>query len=77
VALQREDRVVAVHPFAIVRDAYQIGAAVFELHADARRPGVDRVLDELFDDARRTFDHLAGRDLVRKIVGKSEDSAHL
>jgi hypothetical protein len=42
----------------------------------AASTGVDGVFDELFDDRRRSLDHLAGSNLIRKIAGQSCDSAH-
>ena len=43
---------------------------------DARRLGVDGVLDQLLDDRGRPLDDFAGGDLVREVVGQAGDSSH-
>ena len=63
-ALDREHEVVAGHAGAVVGDADQPPPAAVGQHVDARRAGVERVLDELLDDARRPLHHLAGGDAV-------------
>ncbi len=75
-ALERERRVARVHPRAVVADADQRDAAPFDLDLDARRAGVDGVLDELLDDARRSLDDLARGDLVREIGRQRVDAPH-
>ena len=50
-------------------------AAVLDLHPDAPRARVERVLDELLHDARGALDHLAGRDAVRDLRRKDPDHA--
>ena len=40
---------------------------------DAARAGVERVLDQLLDDARRPLDHLAGGDAVDDGFGELAD----
>ena len=47
-------------------------AAIGE-HVDAARAGVERVLDEFLDHARRPLDHLAGGDAVDDLFGKLAD----
>ena len=42
----------------------RLPAAVLDRDVDRRRAGVERVLDQLLDDRRRTLDDLAGGDLV-------------
>ena len=64
VALDREHQVVAGHAAAVVGDADEPPAAAVGDDLDARRAGVERVLDQLLDDARRPLDHLAGGDAV-------------
>ena len=60
---------VRVHAHAVVGHADARDAAVVDLHADARRLGVERVLDELLHDARRPLDDLARGNLVREVDG--------
>ena len=56
-------QVVRLDPVAIVNDADQLGAALFEVDVDPRRPGIDGVFQQLLDDASGPLDHLAGGDL--------------
>jgi hypothetical protein len=63
-------RVVAHHPLAVVDDGDEGAAGLLELDDDARRAGVERVLDQLLDDRRRPLDDLAGGDLVGDDVGQ-------
>ena len=50
--------------------------APLDLHVDAGRPRVERVLDELLDDRRRPLDHLARGDLVDQDVREDRDPRH-
>ena len=74
--LEREPRVVGVHPAAVVRDREPPDPAPLDLHVDARRPGVEGVLDELLDDRRRPLDDLARGDLVDQDVRENRDPRH-
>ena len=47
----------------VVENFDTLGAPAFEHNGHARRAGIDRVLDQLFDDRLRAFDNLAGRNL--------------
>ena len=51
-ALESQKRVVAIHAVAIVRDADQLASAGFNLDANAMCSGIERVLQQLFDDGR-------------------------
>jgi hypothetical protein len=48
----------------------------FDLNANARGTGVQRVLQQLLHHRRGTLDHLAGGDLVGDSFGKNVDFAH-
>ncbi len=50
----------------------RLAAAVGE-DVDAGRAGVNRVLNQLLDDAGRTLDHFAGGDAVDDSLGKLAD----
>ena len=63
----------AVARLAIVADADQPAAAAVGHHLDAARAGVERILDQFLDDARRTLDHLAGGDAVDHGFGELAD----
>ena len=54
-------------------DANEPPAAAVGEHVDAARAGIERVLDQLLDHARRTLDHLAGGDAVDDGFGKLAD----
>ncbi len=64
VALDRQRQIGAGHAAAVVGDADQPPAAAVGEDLDPARAGVDRVLDQLLDHARRPLDHLAGGDAV-------------
>src|SRR6266516_2321372 len=59
VALQRELRVVAIHPRAVVAHANQRLAPVLQLDADRPGAGIEAVLDQLLDDGGRPLDDFA------------------
>ena len=71
VALDRQPRVLSLHPLAIVLDADRLLAAELDGDGDAAGAGVERVLDQLLDDRGRPLDDLARGDLVRQDVGGS------
>ena len=50
------------HPDTVVTDADPLGPAGLDSHLHPGGVGVERVLDELLDDAGGPLDHLAGRD---------------
>ena len=51
-----------------------LAAAILDRDVDRRRARVERVLDELLDDRRRTLDDLARRDLVGDGAGEDRDA---
>ena len=63
-ALDREREVGGAHAAAVVGDADQREPAAAVTTSISPRAGVDRVLDQLLDHARRPLDHLAGGDAV-------------
>jgi hypothetical protein len=76
VALEAEQRVLAIHAAAVVGDGEKFVAAAVILDIDARRAGVEAVLDEFLEHGGRPFDHLAGRDLAGHGVGQQSDASH-
>ena len=64
VALDREREIVARHADAVVADADQPAAAAVGQNLDAGRAGIEGVLHQFLDDARRPLDHLARGDAV-------------
>src|SRR6476659_5747198 len=58
---------------AVVAHADQAHAAFLEIDVDPARTRIQRVLDQFLDHGCRTFDDLAGRDLVDEGVRKLAD----
>src|SRR5207247_6934802 len=69
VAFDRQPRIVRLHAFAVVFDADLLLSPELGVDLHAACAGVDGVFDELFDDRRRSLDHLAGGALVRPLGG--------
>ena len=72
-ALEGQHRVVARHAFAVVLDAQEATAPGLNVHLDAERARVNRVLDEFLGDRGGALDHLARGDLVGDVVGEDTD----
>ncbi len=72
--LQRELRVLAIHPRAVVAHANQRLAPVLQLDADRSGAGIEAVLDQLLDDGGRPLDDFARRDLIGDGPGKYLDA---
>ncbi len=72
-ALDREREIGARHALAVVGDADEPPPAAVGQHLDAGRAGVERVLDQFLDHARRALDHLARGDAVDDAFGKLAD----
>src|SRR5262249_53228083 len=71
--VDREREVVAAHAGTVVADANEPAPAAVGEDVDARRAGIERVLDELLDHARGALDHLAGSDAVDDAFGELAD----
>ena len=76
VALHRERELVRRDAAAIVGDRDQRSPAAAQLHRDPRRPGIDRVLDQLLDRGRGPLDHLTGGDPVDHAWRQGADGWH-
>ena len=74
--LEREQQVLGRHAEAVVGDPDQVLAAPFDRQVDPRGPGVDRVFQQLLDDARRPLDDFARRDLVDDGRRQLADDSH-
>ena len=72
-SLDRERQLVPRDTGAVVADPDQRCAAAGGDHLDTARAGVDGVLDQLLDHARRTLDHLAGGDAVDHVLAEAAD----
>ena len=71
--LDGEPRILGIHAAAVVFDAQRLLAAELDRHRNTRRPGIERVLDQLFYNRRRTLHHLARSDLVGQVWRKDFD----
>ena len=72
-AFDREREVFRGHAAAVVGDADPAPAAAVGEDVDPARAGIDGVLDEFLDHARRTLDHLAGGDAVDDLLWQLAD----
>jgi hypothetical protein len=73
VTFDRQAQVRAGHAGAVVRDADEAASAAVGQHIDPAGAGIERVFDQLFDDAGRALDHLAGGDAVDRSFGQLAD----
>jgi hypothetical protein len=76
VPLERENRIVAHHAFAVVRHSQQTTAARFDLDCDLRGAGVDGILDQLFGDGSGTLNHFAGGYLIGDMICEDANFSH-
>ena len=74
--LEREPRILRLHPLSVVVDADLFLAAKLDVNGHARRTGVDRVLDELLDDRGWALDDFACGNLVGEVGRQPVDLAH-
>src|SRR5690349_2199035 len=72
-AIDRKCEVVLRHAGAVVGDADPSLTAAVREDVDAGRAGVNRVLNQLLDDACRTLDHFARGDAVDDSLRKLAD----
>ncbi len=72
----RQDGVLPIHPDPIVLDEDPLLAALSDLDADGGSLGVQRVLEQLLDDARGSLDHFTRGDLVDERVVEESDPGH-
>jgi hypothetical protein len=73
VAFDGKRQIGAAHALAVIGDADQAAPAAVSEDIDARRAGVECVLDQLLDHARRPLHDLARRDAVDDGFGELAD----
>ncbi len=73
--LEGQPRVLGRHAGAVVHDLDPRDPPAFDVHADAPRAGIERVLHELLDGGRRALHDLARGDLVDERVGEDTDES--
>jgi hypothetical protein len=71
--LDRQRQFLGRDAAAVVADADQAHAAVFQIDVDPPGAGIDGVLDQFLHHRRRAFDDFAGSDLVDEGVGQLAD----
>ena len=75
-AFEGQQRIVAVHPCAVVRDTDQPPPTALNLDPDAGCAGVERILQQLLDHRSRTVHDFARGDLVSHQVREYSDAPH-
>jgi hypothetical protein len=71
--LEGERHLLGRYARAIVGDADQLAAGILHVDADVLCPGVEGVLDQFFDHARRALDDFAGGDLLPEVGRENMD----
>src|SRR6185295_16834009 len=69
--------VLGAHAQAIVGYADAAPSAFFDIDGDARRSGIERILDEFLDDGCRTLHNLACGDAICDVVWKNSNFRHV
>ena len=69
-ARQRERELVSIYASAVITDTYQLLPTRDDIDLNRTGPGIEAVLDELFDDGRGPLDHFAGGNLVDQVARK-------
>jgi hypothetical protein len=68
VAIEREQRVFAIHPDTVIDDSDSPLATRFDIDSHRSRPGVESILDQFLDDRGGPLDNLAGGDLANEPI---------
>ena len=71
--LDRQRQVIAGNPAAVIGDPDERHSARRGRHLDTVGAGIERVLDQFLDHARRPLDHLAGGDAVDHVLAEAAD----
>jgi hypothetical protein len=77
VTLKREQCIVAHHPASVVGQADQPPSPALDIETEFSRARVERIFEQLLDDASRPFDHLTGRYFIGNEIGEDANAAHL
>jgi hypothetical protein len=75
-AFQAKQRIIPAHSDAIVSNANKTSSTSLNLDSDTTRLRIESIFNQFLHDARRSFDHLARRDLIGDMIGKKEDAIH-
>ena len=71
-----QGQVIGFNARTIITHANQACAALLDIDFDASRPRIQAVFDQFLDHRRRSFDHLAGSDLIDQFGGQGTDARH-
>ena len=74
--LQAQQRIIAIHPAAVVHHAEETGSATREFHHDPARSGIDAVFDEFLHHRGGALHDLARRHLTGDLIGEQANSSH-
>ena len=58
---------------AVITDADQAHAAIFQINTDASAAGIDRVFQKLFEHRGRALNDLTGSNLADQVIGQGTD----
>ena len=76
VALEAQQRILAVHTASIVAHAKQARPAADKFHGDPPGSGIDAVFHQFLHDGGWTLDHFARRDLAGDFIGEQSNPSH-
>ena len=76
VPLERQQRIVMIHPAAIIDHANHALPAGFHFDSDRLRPGIQRILQQFLHHRGGPLDNLPSSNFIRHIFSKDADAAH-
>ena len=71
-----EQRIIPIHPVAVVADADELSSARFDFDPDAVGAGIERIFQQFLGNRSRTVNHFTGSDLICHLVRKNADATH-
>lgn len=66
---QGQCQIIPVNTVAVIADTNQLDAALLDINLDFRGIGINTVFQQFLHHRGRPLNHLAGGDLVNKLVG--------
>ena len=76
VTRDREQQVLAIDPQPVVGDADELDATSGKIDVNLCRTRIETVLEQLLERGRGALDHLAGGDLIDKLLRKRTNGVH-
>jgi hypothetical protein len=77
VTLKTEQRIIAIHSYAVINDSDQRGATASNGDFNTGRTRIDAVLGEFLNNRCRSLDNFSRSDLARYLVRQQENSTHI